>query len=87
MSTVWSLSAGMILNMTGYEKRTVRAALVAIPVNVVLAIVLIPSYGYFGAAMASVLSLFLWNLILLHAAIKGPGINPSIFLFFRFPQR
>lgn len=53
-----------LLNMTGHEKLTVIGVGVAAVVNVVLNVVLIPHFGVEGAALATGVSMFLWNALL-----------------------
>jgi O-antigen/teichoic acid export membrane protein len=57
-------SVGMLLNMTGHERDTLKGVCVAAASNVVLNVVLIPPFGMAGAAIASALTLLFWNLIL-----------------------
>lgn len=57
-------SVGLILNMTGHERDTVKAFAVTAAVNVLLNLALIPRYGIEGAAAASSIALVLWNIVL-----------------------
>ncbi len=57
-------SVGLILNMTGLERFTAKGVTVAALVNIVGNIIMIPFYGAIGAAMATSLSLVLWNVLL-----------------------
>jgi len=52
-----------ILNMTGKEKVSQRIMLWMTGVNIVLNLVLIPQYGLLGAAVATTISMVLWNVI------------------------
>jgi O-antigen/teichoic acid export membrane protein len=59
-------SAGFILNMTGNEKHTAIAVTLGAALNILLNILLIPSFGIEGAAMATattyfITSIFLWR--------------------------
>ena len=56
-------SVGYILNMTEYQNIFKWIIVFTVIMNVVLNIVLIPLYGIFGAAVASMISLILWNMI------------------------
>ena len=57
-------SVGLLLNMSGNERDTLRAGAAAVLVNVAMNLVLIPPFGLVGAAIATSLSLALWNVIL-----------------------
>jgi O-antigen/teichoic acid export membrane protein len=67
-----------LLNMTGYEKYTLRGVGVSTILNVVLNVILIPKYGIAGAAVASALTLVGWNLILVYFVARELGINSSV---------
>ena len=70
-------SVGALLNMTGHERYTLKGVVLAAIVNVILNFILIPIYGMLGAALASVASLALWNLLLRHYVKKKLNIEPS----------
>jgi len=59
---VMSGSVGYILQMTGKEKAFQNILLLALVINIILNILLIPKFGIEGAAVASSFSLLLWNL-------------------------
>ncbi|MEA3504850.1 MAG: polysaccharide biosynthesis C-terminal domain-containing protein, partial [Bacteroidota bacterium] len=52
-----------LLNMTGKEKVTMYILLVSIVINFILNYTLIPMYGLNGAAIATVVSTVLWNVL------------------------
>lgn len=54
----------LVLNMTGHERLTLIGVLVAVGLNGVLNLALIPNYGIEGAAIASASALILWNVTL-----------------------
>ena len=56
-------SVGYLLNMTGHQKTLNKIVMLGGVCNVVLNLLLIPSYGINGAAFASMFSMVLWNLI------------------------
>lgn len=56
-------SVGYFLNMTGHQKQLQRILIIAAIVNIVLNYFLIPIYGIYGAAFATMLSTVLWNII------------------------
>jgi len=68
-------SVGMLLNMTGHERDTMRGIAVAAGSNVVLNIILVPPFGMAGAAAASALTLLLWNLLLRHFVNRRLGLE------------
>lgn len=55
---------GLLLNMSGYERRTARGVAIGVIVNILLNVTLIPYFGMLGAAFATSTSLVVWNLIL-----------------------
>ena len=61
-------SVGILLNMTGHERDTARALWQTTAANVILNLLLVPSYGMEGAAIATALSLIMWNVLLLRLA-------------------
>lgn len=54
----------LVLNMTGHERLTLIGVLMAVCLNAVLNLALIPLYGIEGAAIASASALILWNVTL-----------------------
>lgn len=75
-------SVGALLNMTGHEKDSMKGLLVAIAVNVLLDLILIPLYGIEGAAVASATSLAAWNIILKYYVMKRLQIESSSLLYY-----
>lgn len=67
-------SVGFLLNMTGHEKDTARTLWQTGLLNVLLNAALIPAFGMTGAALASALSLFVWNLVLYQIVKTRLGI-------------
>lgn len=57
-------SVGVLLNMTGHERDTVKGVAVAAVCNVLLNAALIPRLGINGAALATAITLVIWNIIL-----------------------
>ncbi|MGF1640178.1 MAG: flippase, partial [Rhodospirillales bacterium] len=53
-------SVGMLLTMTGHERDTLKGVAVAAVVNVILNLLLIPSFGMAGAAAATAISQLVW---------------------------
>lgn len=55
---------GILLNMTGHERITARGVGIATGCNVILNLILIPPLGMNGAALATALTLLIWNWLL-----------------------
>lgn len=53
-----------LLNMTGYQRDVTRAMTVALALNILLHLLLLPRFGLEGAAFSSMMMLVTWNLIL-----------------------
>lgn len=68
-------SVGMLLNMTGHERDTMRGLVFSAFVNVLLNFALIPYFGMGGAAFSTVASLVIWNLVLRKMVFKRMGIE------------
>ena len=63
-------SVGLILNMTGNEKDTAIVLASTAGLNICLNALLIPLYGILGAAIATAISIILWNIILSYFIFK-----------------
>jgi len=70
-------SVGILLNMSGHERDTVRGVAVGFAANVVLNAVLIPPFGIVGAATATASATVIWNLLLHRTVWKRLGIQSS----------
>ncbi len=57
-------SVALLLNMTGLERRTLAGFVTGLLVNGVLCLLLIPSHGLVGAAIATAAGVVSWNLLL-----------------------
>jgi O-antigen/teichoic acid export membrane protein len=68
-------SVGSLLNMTGNENDTLKGMVIAVVVNMVLNILLIPHFGIEGAAFSTVISCFFWNVILRNSVRRRLGIE------------
>lgn len=75
--------AGIILNMTGHEGEVAKAMGWATIVNIVLNAALIPEYGTVGAAVASCITLGIWNIRLLFLSKKYFSIKLNPFVLKR----
>lgn len=58
----FSGSTGLILQMTGHQKVYRNIVAVALILNIVLNLILTPLYGYVGTAVATVISIAVWNI-------------------------
>jgi O-antigen/teichoic acid export membrane protein len=67
-------SVGYLLSMTGHQRDNVVVALISLGLNVTLCMLLIPSYGVIGAAVANALSIALWNITMLMLVRQRLGI-------------
>ena len=72
---------GFLLNMTGHEADTTKIVAVGAIINVVLNALLIPAYGINGAAIATMISVFTWNLLLCRKVWIKLNINSTVFKF------
>jgi len=55
-------AAGLFMNMTGNQKALRNIMLIAAVLNIGITIILIPSLGICGAAVAAMVSLIAWNI-------------------------
>jgi O-antigen/teichoic acid export membrane protein len=70
-------SVGSLLNMTGHERDTTKGVFLGAVVNVALNLALVPAWGMRGAAVATAVTLVVWNLFMWHMARLRTGIEPS----------
>jgi O-antigen/teichoic acid export membrane protein len=70
-------SVASLLNMTGHERDTTKSVLIGAIVNVVLNLSLVPVWGMTGAAVATAVTLIVWNLIMWRKARVRLGIETS----------
>lgn len=70
-------SVGMLLTMSGFERDTLLGQVVALIVNVIAAVSLIPIMGVVGAAIATATGLVCWNLVLGLLVMKRLKIRPG----------
>jgi O-antigen/teichoic acid export membrane protein len=68
---------GILLNMSGHEKRVTRAMLFALMINAALIVMLAPSMGQVGAAWASSIALFAWNVLAWSDSRRFLGLDTS----------
>lgn len=58
----FSGSVGIYLNMTGRQKVFQKIVLIAVSINLILNVILIPRYEMIGAAISTAISLSFWNI-------------------------
>jgi len=68
-------SVGLLLAMTDNEKEIAKGVAVATIANIVFNIVLIPLIGIVGAAVATAVTLFVWNFLLWIAVVNKIGVD------------
>ena len=56
-------AVGLFLNMTGHQAIFFKVMIIAALINVALNALLIPSWGIYGAAIATFISVVFWNLV------------------------
>ena len=71
-------SVGYLLTMTGHHNQCAKVLGVSALMNVLLNWVGIPTLGVFGAALATAISMAVWNIWLNALVVKHLGVNPSI---------
>jgi O-antigen/teichoic acid export membrane protein len=71
-------SVGVLLLMAGYEREVAIAAAISAALNVLLNLIMIPSLGIAGAALAVAGSLFVWNVLLSVCVHRRLGIHTTV---------
>jgi O-antigen/teichoic acid export membrane protein len=71
-------SPGVLLDMSGNQQAHFKSLAIAVPVNVVCNLVLIPLFGAMGAAVATLVMSFLVNWLLYRYARRLLGVNSSV---------
>jgi O-antigen/teichoic acid export membrane protein len=71
---------GILLNMTGHERDTMRGLTMAAVLNVLLSLTLIPMFGINGAAIASAITLVICNVLLWKSVRKRLDIQSAILM-------
>jgi O-antigen/teichoic acid export membrane protein len=73
-------SVGIILNMAGLERFTANGVAIAAVANVGLNGALIPKFGAIGAAIATSISLMIWNVMLFIWLYRETGVLSTIII-------
>ena len=79
-------SVGYLMEMTGNHHRSAYVLGCSAICNLILNSILIPTLGIMGAAIATALSMALWNIWLHQLVVKHLGIRPAI-CFNWFPSK
>lgn len=61
---------GMLLNMSGFERTVTKGMFLAAVANILLNLLLVPTFGMIGAATATLITLSVWNIALWRAALS-----------------
>ena len=75
---VGSGSVGYLMQMTGHHKQSAFVIGCSAVLNLILNAILIPILGIMGAAIATALTMALWNIWLHQLVVKYLGVKPSI---------
>ena len=67
-----------VLNMTGHEKQNVKGTFLGLVLNIILSVILVPHYGLIGSAIATAVSLIVWQLFLTWLTYKHTGIKTFV---------
>ncbi len=70
-------SVGLLLVMTGHERRAAAGVGISAVLNVILNALLIPKWGIAGAAIATASSMITWNILLAVWVYKTIGIHST----------
>lgn len=70
---------GMLMNMSGYEKQSLIIFLISAVANLLLNFYLIPQFGANGAAMATTVSMVMWNCMGLFWVFNKLNLNSTAF--------
>jgi len=79
-------SVAALLNMTGHERDTARGVAIAAGLNMLINVLLIPSFGTLGAAAGTAFSMTVWNVVLWHSVRQRIGIDSMAFKFKAFQK-
>ena len=71
-------SVGYLLTMTGHQKQSAKVMGWSATTNIVLNLICIPYFGILGAAIATAISMALWNLWSHRLVVNYLKIDPSI---------
>jgi O-antigen/teichoic acid export membrane protein len=78
VTIIFTGSTASIANMTGHERLTLFSVVASVVVNIILNLVLIPIYGMNGSAVATALSLLLYNAMQWFWLRTRLGLHPGV---------
>ncbi len=76
-------SVGYLMQMTGHHKQCAYVLGCSAILNVILNAILIPTMGILGGAIATALTMALWNIWLHQLVVRYLGVQPSIISTFK----
>jgi O-antigen/teichoic acid export membrane protein len=76
-------SVGYLMQMTGHHRECALVFCCSAALNSILNFLLIPTSGILGAAIATTLTMVLWNIWLHQLVVSKIGVRPSIISAFR----
>ena len=79
-------AVGYLLNMTGHQNQCAKVVGCCAILNLFLNWISIPYLGILGAAIATAISMSLWNIWMNALVVKHLGVNPSIVAAWRIPR-
>ncbi len=77
-----NISLGMgdvVLNMSGHDKDVAKSSFLAVSINLILAFILIPKFGIYGAAISTSVSMGVWNIFLFRSMKRLLSFYPNPF--------
>jgi O-antigen/teichoic acid export membrane protein len=72
-------SVGYFLSMSGYERETLKGQILAVVINVIMCLSLVPFWGAIGSAIGVAVGLISWNALLFYMVKRRIGIKSSAF--------
>lgn len=79
LANSFSGSVGNLLSMTGYQNKLMIVSGCTALLNLCLDIMLISLWGIIGAAVATAVTISIWNIWLLVITIRNLEVNPTVF--------
>jgi O-antigen/teichoic acid export membrane protein len=76
--------ASFLLNMSGHQKTTGKMMAAFLIFHLLVNFLIIPRYGAFGAALATTLTMILWNLALAYASFRFVKVDPTFLSLLKF---
>ncbi len=75
-----NISLGMgdvVLKMSGHDKDVAKSSFLAVSINLILAFILIPKFGIYGAAISTSVSMGVWNIFLFRSMKRLLSFYPN----------